>query len=146
MFMTTKLRLAFLMAAMTATTFATPALALNCGGSCNASNASAVMSEGVGIVLSGSVSAVAASGQLVIESVEAGADTLTIVVKASGKAASTTIKLSGKAIKKVGFVAGQAIELTAISTGHFLVLSGKAVAFIPNEVGQALIDHKKVSN
>lgn len=139
-------RTSLLVAALTTTMITTPAMALDCGGSCNASNASAVMSEGVGIVLSGSVSAVAASGQLLIEAVEAGADTVTIVVKASGKAASTTIKLSGKAIKKVGFVAGQVIELTAISTGHFLVLSGKAVAFIPNEVGQALIDHKKVSN
>jgi hypothetical protein len=124
----------------------TPAFALDCGGSCNASNASAVMSEGVGLVLSGSISAVAASGQLVIESVETGAETVTIVVKASSKAASATLKLSGKAIKKVGFVAGQAVELSAITTGYFLVLSGKAVAFIPNEVGQALIDHQKVSN
>ena len=124
----------------------TSAFALDCGGSCNASNASAVMSEGVGLVLSGSISAVAASGQLVIESVETGAETVTIVVKASGKAASATLKLSGKAIKKVGFVAGQAVELSAITTGYFLVLSGKAVAFIPNEVGQALIDHQKVSH
>lgn len=144
--MTNSLRTSFLAIALTTASLAgTPAMAFDCGGSCNASNASAVMSEGVGIVLSGSVSAVAASGQLIIETVEAGADTVTIVVKASGKAASATIKLSGKAIKKVGFVAGQAIEMSAITTGYFLVLSGKAVAFIPNEVGQALIDHKKVS-
>ncbi len=140
------LRSSLLLAAISTTIVTMPAMAMNCGGSCNASNASAVMSEGVGIVLSGSISAVTASGQIVIESVEAGAETVTIVVKASGKAASATIKLSGKAIKKVGFVAGQIIEMTAISTGHFLVLSGKAVAFIPNEVGQALIGHKKVSN
>ncbi len=144
--MTNSLRSSFLAIALTTASLAgAPAMAFDCGGSCNASNASAVMSEGVGIVLSGSVSAVAASGQLIIETVEAGADTVTIVVKASGKAASATIKLSGKAIKKVGFVAGQAIEMSAITTGYFLVLSGKAVAFIPNEVGQALIDHKKVS-
>ncbi len=144
--MANSLRTSVLAVAIAASVMGAPAMALDCGGSCNASNASAVMSEGVGIVLSGSVSAVAASGQLVIETVEAGAETVTIVVKASGKAASATIKLSGKAIKKVGFVAGQVIEMTAISTGHFLVLSGKAVAFIPNEVGQALINHKKVSN
>lgn len=144
--MTNSLRSSFIAIALTtASLTGAPAMAFDCGGSCNASNASAVMSEGVGIVLSGSVSAVAASGQLIIETVEAGADTVTIVVKASGKAASATIKLSGKAIKKVGFVAGQAIEMSAITTGYFLVLSGKAVAFIPNEVGQALIDHKKVS-
>jgi hypothetical protein len=34
--------------------------------------------------------------------------------------------------------------VTAISTGYVLVMSGKALAFIPNEVGQALLHHSRV--
>ena len=38
----------------------------------------------------------------------------------------------------------RAVTVTAISTGYVLVMSGKAIAFIPNEVGQALIHHSRV--
>jgi hypothetical protein len=124
------------------------AFARDCGGSCNASNASAVMSEGLGLVVAGSMSAVAASGEVVIETVETVGESVVIGVKASAKTAAgvskASIKLSGKAIKKVAFAAGQVLEFTAVSTGYFLVYSGKAVAFIPNEVGQALLEHEKV--
>ncbi len=133
-----------------------PAQALDCGGSCNASNASAVMSEGVGMIVSGSLSVVGGSAVLVIEAVENADDALILVVKtgsevakASATAASevgkASIKLTGKAVKKIGFVVGQTLEISAVSTGYFLVYSGKAVAFIPNEVGQALLGHEKVS-
>lgn len=136
--------------------FCLPAQALDCGGSCNASNASAVMSEGVGMIVSGSLSVVGGSAVLVIEAVENADDALILVVKtgsevakASATAASevgkASIKLTGKAVKKIGFVAGQTLEISAVSTGYFLVYSGKAVAFIPNEVGQALLGHEKVS-
>lgn len=129
--------------------------ARDCGGSCNASNASAVMSEGLGQVVTGSLSAVAASGQVVIESVQQLDDALLLVVKTAavvGKASVETsatvgkasVKLSGKAVKKLSLVAGQALEISVVSTGYFLVASGKAIAFIPNEVGQALLNHEKV--
>jgi NAD+--asparagine ADP-ribosyltransferase len=137
--------------------FCLPAHALDCGGSCNASNASAVMSEGVGLIVAGSLSVVGGSAVLVIEAVEKTDDAIILVVKtgsevgkASANAASTvgkaSIKLTGKAVKKLGFVAGQTLEISAVTTGYFLVYSGKAVAFIPNEVGQALLSHEKVSH
>lgn len=118
-------------------------VAQDCGGSCNGSNASTLMSEGVGLVLAGSLSAVAASGQLVVEGVEKTAEGLIVVIKGSGKAASATVKLSGKAAKGLSIAAGEAVELTALSTGYTLYYSGKAIAFIPTEAGKALIEHAK---
>lgn len=124
--------------------FAVPAaVAQDCGGSCNGSNASAMMSEGVGLVLAGSLSAVAASGQLVVEGIEKTAEGMVVVIKGSGKAASATVKLSGKAVKGLSIAVGEAVELTALSTGYTLYYSGKAIAFIPTEVGKALIEHAK---
>lgn len=117
--------------------------AQDCGGSCNGSNASAMMSEGVGLVLAGSLSAVAASGQLVVEGIEKTAEGMVVVIKGSGKAASATVKLSGKAVKGLSIAVGEAVELTALSTGYTLYYSGKAIAFIPTEVGKALIEHAK---
>lgn len=117
--------------------------AQDCGGSCNGSNASATMSEGVGLVLAGSLSAVAASGQLVVEGVEKTAEGMIVVIKGSGKAASATVKLSGKAVKGLSIAVGEVVELTVLSTGYMLYYSGKAIAFIPTEVGKALIENAK---
>lgn len=133
------------------------AQAVNCGGSCNASNASAVMSEGLGLVVAGSLSAVAASGQVAIEALEKTDDAVILIVTSvseAGKASATlasevttaSIKLTGKTIEKMAFVVGQTLEISVVSTGYFLVYSGKALAFIPNEVGQALIGHEKVKS
>lgn len=133
-----------------------PAQALDCGGSCNASNASAVMSEGVGMIVAGSLSVVGGSAVLVIEAIEHVDDAVILGVKTAsevGKASATaaaeagkaSIKLTGKAVKKMAFVAGQTLEISAVSTGYFLVYSGKAIAFIPNKAGQALLGHEKVS-
>lgn len=124
--------------------FSSPVLlAQDCGGSCNGSNASGMMSEGVGLVVAGSLSTVAASGQLVVEAVEKTAEGLVVVIKGSGKAASATLKLSGKAVKGLSIAAGEAVELTALSTGYMLYYSGKAIAFIPTEAGKALLEHAK---
>lgn len=131
------------------------AQAQNCGGSCNASNASAVMSEGLGLVVEGTLSVVAASGQVTIETVQKTDDAIILVVRglvkagalsanAASEVSTASLKLSGKAIEKVAFAAGQTLEISAVTTGHFLVFSGKALAFIPNEVGQALLEHEKV--
>ena len=40
---------------------------------------------------------------------------------------------------------GTSVEVVTASTGHVLVLAGKAIAFIPNEVGKALLHHSRAS-
>ncbi|MFZ6657433.1 hypothetical protein [Undibacterium sp. TJN19] len=112
--------------------------------SCGPSNGSEMLSGGAGIVLLGSMSMVAASGQVIVDTVKTAADGVTVVVKGSTQAVSATIKLSGKGIEKAALVSGAVIEVSATSTGYLLVSAGKALAFIPNEVGSALMQHNKV--
>ena len=40
---------------------------------------------------------------------------------------------------------GTTLDVVATSTGHMLVFSGKVLAFIPNELGKALLHHEKVT-
>ncbi len=123
-----------------------PAFA-DCGASCKGSNASATMSEGMGLIVSGSFEAVTASAEFTVESVQKTTDGLILVVKGSAKATgqvvSTTVKLSGKAVQGLAIAAGNVVEVTALSTGYTLYYSGKAIAFIPTEVGKALVEHAK---
>ena len=111
--------------------------------SCAPSNASEALSLGVGLVLVGSMSMVAASGAVIVQSVESAAEGVTLVIKGSGNAASATLKLSAKTLHGVVLVSGSVIETSVVSTGYLLVYAGKAIAFIPNEVGNALIYHTR---
>jgi hypothetical protein len=40
--------------------------------------------------------------------------------------------------------AGTTLDVVATASGHMLVLSGKVLAFIPNELGKALLHHAEV--
>lgn len=108
------------------------------------SRASEALSGAAGIIVLGSMSAVAASGYVVIASVDAVADGSVVVLKGASDATTASVKLSAKAAEGLSRAVGQAVTVTAISTGYVLVMSGKAIAFIPNEVGQALIHHSRV--
>jgi hypothetical protein len=135
-----RLLLISLLSLATANVFA----ANGAGESSELSRASEALSGAAGVIVLGSMSAVAASGYVVVASVETLADGSVIVLKGASDAATATVKLSAKAAEGLSRAVGQAVTVTAISTGYVLVMSGQAIAFIPNEVGQALIHHSRV--
>lgn len=138
-------RITALIATLSASTlFATQAQAGDCLSCGQPSNGSEALSAGVGIVMLGSMSMVMGSGQVVVDSVKTAADGVTVVLKGSTEAASATVKLSGKGIEKAALVSGAVIEVSATTTGYLLISAGKALAFIPNEVGSSLMHHARV--
>jgi hypothetical protein len=54
------------------------------------------------------------------------------------------MRLTGQAARGASLVVGSAVEVVAVSTGSLLVASGKAIAFIPNEIGLALLHQSRV--
>ncbi|SFU77697.1 hypothetical protein [Pseudoduganella namucuonensis] len=108
------------------------------------SRASEHLSAAAGFVVIGSLSAVAVSGVVVVESVETVADGVVVVLKGASNAATASVKLGAKAAESLSRAVGTAVMVTAVSTGFVLVMSGKAIAFIPNEIGTALLHHSRV--
>ena len=110
-------------------------------------NASDNASMASAIVLVGSMSVLAAAGEIVIDKVEDVADGSVLVLKSVAKGASqaamASVKLSQKATQGLSLAAGTAIQVVAVSTGHMLVLSGKAIAYVPNAAGNAILHHSK---
>jgi hypothetical protein len=106
------------------------------------SQASAKLS---GTVVFGSVLGVAAAGSLVVASVQTVGEALVIVIESLADGSRASVRLSGKAAGGLSIAAGSAVEVVTASTGHVLVMSGKAIAFIPNEAGKALLHHDRVS-
>jgi hypothetical protein len=109
----------------------------------NLSKGSQNLSQGSAIVVAGSMSMLVASGQIVVASVQTVGEGIVIVLKGASEAGGASIQLSAQAARGLSLAAGTVVSVVAVSTGHVLVLSGKAIAFIPNELGQALLHHSK---
>lgn len=110
----------------------------------NMSKGSQNLSQGSAVVVGGSLSMLVASGQVVVASVETVGEGIVIVLKGASDAGGASIQLSGQAARGLSLAAGAVVNVVALSTGHMLVMSGKAIAFIPNELGKVLLHHSKV--
>jgi len=96
-------------------------------------------------VLYGALSVLAASGTVMVHSVETAGDASVVVLAGASDAAGATVRFSSGAVRDASLVAGAAVNVVAMSTGYLLVASGKVLAFFPNEIGKALIHHSRRS-
>ena len=87
----------------------------------------------------------AIGASVVVASATAVGDGIEIVLESAGQASRATVRLSGEAARGLSIGAGTVLQVVAMSTGQALVLSGKVLAFIPNEAGQALLHHARAS-
>jgi hypothetical protein len=108
------------------------------------SEASVAIPAASGVVILGSMSVLAASAVVTVKSVEVVGDGAVIVLNGASDMASASVKLSAQAAKGLSLTAGTVVNVAAVSTGHVLVAGGKAIAFIPNEIGTALLHQSKV--
>ena len=110
------------------------------GGPSAPSQASANLS---GVVVFGAVLSVAAAGSLVVASVRTVGEGIEVVLESAVDASRTTVRLSGKALGGLSLATGAVLEVATASTGYVLVMSGKTIAFLPNEAGKALLHHAR---
>jgi hypothetical protein len=111
----------------------------------DASGPSRLSGDASATVVAGSLLSVAAAGSVVVIGVQASAEGVELVLQGASEAGAATVRLSGQAARGLSIATGTVLEVVATSTGHVLVLSGKALAFIPNELGKALLHHERVA-
>jgi uncharacterized membrane protein len=111
----------------------------------DSSRASGHLSMASGVVALGSISVLAGSGELIVTGVEQSARGVSVVVREASNASgqSVTLLLDGAAASAVAV--GHAVQASATGMGYVLIASGKAIAFIPNEIGQSLIHQSRYS-
>lgn len=122
-------------------------LFLACAAQANgdASAPSRLSGDASALVVAGSLLSVAAAGSVVVTAVQASGDGIALVLEGASDAGSATVRLSGQAARGLSIAAGTVLQVVATSTGHVLVLSGKALAFVPNELGKALLHHARAA-
>lgn len=101
--------------------------------------------------LSVAVSVVAPAGLIVsgaaftVVAVTAVAEGTLWVLERASDGARFSVTLSAASVGAASLAVGTAVTVVACSTGWVLSAAGKAIAFIPNELGKALLYNERVT-
>lgn len=111
-------------------------------------NASESLSRATGSVVAGTASLIYAGSMLVIDGIEKTGESVVVVLKGVGEgvseATTVSVKVAASAVGNTSLAIGSAVKVVAEGSGHALYLSGKLIAFIPNEIGKSLVHHSPV--
>ena len=105
------------------------------------SDASAVSLLPVAVSVAAPVVLLSAGAALTVVAVEASAQGTVWVLERASDGARVSVELAGSVLVGIG----TAVVATAISTGWVISAAGEAIAFIPNELGGALLYNERVS-
>lgn len=106
-----------------------------------ASELSALSLLPVAISVAAPVAVLSAGAVLTVKAVEVSGRTTIWVVERASDGARASIRFTGQAVA----VAGTAVLVTAVSTGWVLSAASTAIAFIPNELGRALLHDERIT-
>jgi len=110
-----------------------------------ASEMSALSMLPVAISVAAPVGLLSAGAVFTVVAVAAASEGTVWVLERASDGARASVTLSAAALGGVSVLAGTAVVATAFSAGWVLSAAGKAIAFIPNEVGKALLYNERVT-
>jgi hypothetical protein len=82
---------------------------------------------------------------LTVVAVEASAAGTVWVLERASDGALITLRVSAQAAGGLSVMAGTTVLVTAISAGWVLSAAGAAIAFVPNEIGAALLYNERIT-
>jgi hypothetical protein len=86
-----------------------------------------------------------AGAVLVVKSVELSAKGTVYVLERVSDGAKASVEVSGKIATGLSTAAGTVVSVAIISTGVVLSVAGTVIAFVPNEIGRALLHNERVT-
>jgi hypothetical protein len=82
---------------------------------------------------------------LTVVSVEASANGTLCVLERASDGARASLRLSAQTAGALSLGVGSVVLVTALGSGWLLSAAGQALAFIPNEIGAALLHDERIS-
>ena len=118
--------------------------------------ASGVAASGVaasGVAASGAVAAVSAlpvalsvgGAVLTVKAVEASATGTAYLLERAADGARVSVEVSGRAVSATAIGVGTLVTVSVIGAGVVLSTVGEVLAFIPNELGRALLHNERLT-
>lgn len=86
-----------------------------------------------------------AGASLVVKAVEVSARGTVFVLERASDGARSSIEIVGKGAGAASMVVGTVVTVSVISAGVVLSAAGQALAFIPNELGRALLHNERLT-
>lgn len=86
-----------------------------------------------------------AGAVLTVVSVQASATGTVWVLERASDGARATLHFSGHVAHGAALSVGGAVMVTALTSGYVLSAAGNAIAFIPNEMGRALLHNERIT-
>lgn len=83
------------------------------------------------------------AGRFSVTGVKTAGNVSTLTMRSLADGAEASVQFSARAIEGSAVGAGVVLQASVSATGTLLVSAGRAVMFIPNEVGQALLHHSR---
>ncbi len=137
--MTTPIRLTLTVAAVL-TTLAPAARAHT-----EVSEASALSTLPVAVSVAAPSMILGAGAVLTVVSIQASATGTVWVLERASDGARATLHFSGHVAQGAALSIGGAVMVTAVTSGVVLSAAGNAIAFIPNEMGRALLHNERIT-
>jgi hypothetical protein len=111
----------------------------------DASEASALSLLPVAVSVTAPVALLAGGAALTVVSVQASTVGTVWVLERASDGARATLHFSGHVAQGAVLSAGGAIMVTALASGWVLSAAGQAIAFVPNELGRALLHNERIT-
>ncbi|MBL8383248.1 MAG: hypothetical protein JNM90_09250 [Burkholderiales bacterium] len=105
----------------------------------NPSDASAASVLSSAVVLAGAGALAHGSGQFVVTALETVGESTVVVLRDAAGAATASLQVAGALAGGASLAVGSAVEVVSQASGQLLVASGRVIAFLPNELGRALV-------
>ena len=87
----------------------------------------------------------AGTASLAVVAVQASAEGMVWIVERASDGVRGTIRFARDFTGSLAIAAGEAISVVAMGTGWLLCTAGKAIAFVPNEIGSALLYSERIT-
>lgn len=111
-------------------------------------NGSEALSRATGSIVAGTASLIVVGSILVVDAIETAGESVVVVLKGVGQgvseASTVSVKVAASVVGNASLAIGSSVKVVAEASGHALYLSGKLIAFIPNEIGKSLVHHSPV--
>ncbi len=106
-----------------------------------------------GVAASGAAAAVSAlpvalsvgGAVLTVKAVEASATGTVYLLERASDGARVSVEVSGRVVTASAIAVGSAVTVSVIGTGVLLSTVGEVLAFIPNELGRALLHNERLT-
>lgn len=90
-------------------------------------------------------SVVTAGASLVVRSVEVSGNVTVLVLERVTDGVRSSVRISGRVAERASIVAGTALSVATVASGTMLIASGEVIAFVPNELGRALLHNEPLT-